>query len=109
MEITGAAHKEVEIMTLSKIDAAVLDDCGVMKLENIGEEPHQKTGKNMSINIIRSNKFHNANTQYRADVDGFTLLRLTCGTSHGLRGGAIKTATVGDDRQGNRVWVCLVT
>ena len=52
----------------------------------------------MFINIVASKKFHNAHTQYRADVEGFTLLRLTCGSSRGQSGGAIKTATVGDDR-----------
>lgn len=51
----------------------------------------------MFINIVASKKFHNAHTQYRADVEGFTLLRLTCGSSRGQIGGAIKTATVGDD------------
>jgi hypothetical protein len=52
----------------------------------------------MNIDIIASQKFHHSHTQYRADVEGFTLLRLTCGSSYGLSGGAIKTATVGDDR-----------
>lgn len=52
----------------------------------------------MNINIVASSKFHYAHTQYRADVEGFTLLRLTCGSSHGRSGGTIKTATVGDDR-----------
>lgn len=52
----------------------------------------------MNIDIVASSKFHNAHTQYRADVEGFTLLRLTYGSSHGQSGGAIKTATVGDGR-----------
>ena len=47
----------------------------------------------MNIDIIESKKFYNSRMQYRADVEGFTLLRLTCG----LSGAAIKTATVGDD------------
>ncbi|TDL84593.1 hypothetical protein [Meridianimarinicoccus aquatilis] len=51
----------------------------------------------MNIKIIASQKFHHSPAQYRADVEGFTLLRLTCGSSYGLSGGAIKTATVGDD------------
>ena len=52
----------------------------------------------MNIEIIASQKFHHSPAQYRADVEGFTILRLTCGSSDGLSGGAIKTATVGDDQ-----------
>lgn len=52
----------------------------------------------MNIDIIASKKFHHSHTQYKADVEGFTLLRLTCGSSCGLSGCAIKTATVGDDQ-----------
>ncbi len=54
----------------------------------------------MNINITASNKFHNSRAQYRVDVEGFTLLRMTLGSSQGLSGGAIKTATAGDDRGG---------
>lgn len=52
----------------------------------------------MYVDIIASKKFHNAHTQYRAEVAGFVLLRLTCGSRRGRSGGAVKTATAGDDR-----------
>lgn len=46
------------------------------------------------MKIYESSKFHFARTQYRADVGGYTVLRLT----YGRDGGAIKTATARDDR-----------
>ncbi|EYD74066.1 hypothetical protein Rumeso_04437 [Rubellimicrobium mesophilum DSM 19309] len=45
------------------------------------------------MKIYESSKFHFARTQYRAEVGGFTVLRLT----YGRDGGAIKTATARDD------------
>lgn len=43
--------------------------------------------------IVPSKKFHHAKRQWRAEVGGYTLLRLT----YGQTGGVLKTATVGDD------------
>ncbi|MBP1807519.1 hypothetical protein [Rubellimicrobium aerolatum] len=45
------------------------------------------------MKIYESSKFHYARRQYRAEVGGFTVLRLT----YGRDGGAIKTATAKDD------------
>ena len=45
------------------------------------------------MQIYESTKFHYAKKQYRAEVGGFTVLRLT----YGRNGGAIKTATARDD------------
>ena len=43
--------------------------------------------------IVKSSKFQLAKRQWRIEVGGYTLLRLT----YGQTGGALKTATAGDD------------
>lgn len=45
------------------------------------------------VRIVPSRKFHHAKRQWRIEAGGYTLLRLTYGNT----GGALKTATVGDD------------
>lgn len=45
------------------------------------------------VRIIESTKFHHAKRQWRIEAGRYTLLRLT----YGQTGGALKTATAGDD------------